>query len=772
MFGWMSLLAAGLGAALLSACAIETQAERAARAAVGLPEAELAAYASAPRLDFSQARVLLDNDDAFEQKLQTVRDAQRSLDLAYYLFADDYSSSLLAEELVAAAQRGVRVRILVDYFNNYRRLDLFRLLEREGGKGLGRLEVRFYNRPTENIIADAVYLTLGCGEMASGPDLEACSEAKLAEVERRLERARAQGQDYDSGGSGLFLSGLYSQRLKVMAHAITEGQNLDLSAFKRDPSLPPKTAEEKEKTLATGIAAAKVYWQARANNPRAFQRALADLKLGFAFTLFGDRINPLYHALTAHLPLYRLEQGGPGARDWDHLTDFLHHKLLLADARTLIIGGRNVEDSYHMHTNPLLQRYRFMDTDLRVDLRQEAPGLSRAFERLWDFRSMVATLAEVRAHAPNDFVAATVKTDDACGAVEEAMDAAESERCRTEAFARYSDAQVRMAEAGAAMRERAERYLREYQPRPTGVRYPWIPVDPQARLFYLENLPFTPDAPDERTFGGQNGKEAESGKAIHAAWVAGLRNACFAASRSLKQPQRAVLHNAYFIPPANLLAAMGKMASGAWNCEGTELSVLTNSPGTTDLAVINFGARYPIKAVADYRMDAGRPDRAAGVRYFEYRPKGEPGGKSEVSLHSKVSVLGPDLIIGSANADVRSFMMDTNNGVFIGNAPGMRQRYLAWLDDILEDSAQAVELTGQIAKLTLDEMLQTDREKAQGFLARKLADRIDGELPLRPALDELESILTNIYGLSANGLRGGLGAFGAWERYDRLMKLL
>jgi hypothetical protein len=117
-------------------------------------------------------------------------------------------------------------------------------------------------------------------------------------------------------------------------------------------------------------------------------------------------------------------------------------------------------------------------------------------------------------------------------------------------------------------------------------------------------------------------------------------------------------------------------------------------------------------------------------------------------------------------------MMDTNNGVFIGNAPGMRRRYLAWLDDTLADPAAAVELTGHMAKLTLEQMLETDREKAQAFLARKLADRFEGEPPLGPALDELESVLANIYGLSVKGLRGGLGASVAWERYDRLLKLM
>jgi len=763
------LCVAVLSVFLLSSCAIAPRPDDAPSAAAGVPDDQLSSYASAPRLDFSVATLLLDNDTAFEQKLQAVRDARKNLDLAYYIFADDYSSSLLAEELIAAARRGVRVRLLLDYFNNYRRLDLFRFLEREGSKGLGSFEVRFFNRPTENIIADAVYLTLGCGELGIRTDLKACSEKKLLEIGRRLERARSVGEDYDSGSSGLFLSGLYTQSPKIMAYAITEGQQLDLSTFKRDPSLPPKTLEEKEKTLAAGLKAAKVYWQARATNPKGFQKALAKVKLGLAFTFFGDRINPLYDALTAYLPLHRLEQGGPGLRDWDHLTDFLHHKLLLTDGRTLIMGGRNLEDTYHMHNNPLLKRYRFMDTDLRVDVRRPSPELGHAFERLWNFSLMVTGLDQVPAHAPNDFAAATLKADEVCGPVEASTDPVQSEVCRTEAFERYLDIEVRIADAGNSMRQRAERYRREYRPRQSDNRDPSIPVDAEARLYYLENLPFVPDRPRVRTYGAQNGREAESGKAIHAAWLAGLRNTCATAFQ--ERSQRVVLHNAYFIPPSNLLKVMGDMASGTMKCSGVELTAVTNSPGTTDLGIINFAARYPIKAVVDHVAVGRRPGRAARVRYFEYLPQGDIPGKSEVSLHSKVSVLGRDMIIGSANADVRSFMMDTNNGMFIANAAVLRDRYLAWLDRVLKDPNRTVELTGRMRHLTLEEMLQESRDGARALIERKLANRVEGELPLGPALDELESILDNVYELSAKGLGGGPGATDARERYNKKMKL-
>ena len=267
-----------------------------------------------------------------------------------------------------------------------------------------------------------------------------------------------------------------------------------------------------------------------------------------------------------------------------------------------------------------------------------------------------------------------------------------------------------------------------------------------------------------------NGKEAESGKAIHAAWMAGMRNACAAATP--ERPQRVVLHNAYFLPPANLLKILSDMAFGSLDCSDAELTVLTNSPATSDLRVINFGARYPIKAVSDRMAGDDKPDRAASIHYLEYRPTGDIQGKSDVSLHSKVSVLGPDLIIGSANADVRSFMMDSNNAMFIGNAPELQAQYLAWLDGILADKERTVELTGQMRNVSLEEMLREDRATLRALLEHKLSGQIDGEIPAGPVLDELENTRANIYELSVKALAERSENTKAKERYNSFLKLL
>lgn len=57
---------------------------------------------------------LANGRDAFLARLALVETAQYSLDLQYYIWHDDISGRLLAQSLLRAAERGVRVRLLLD----------------------------------------------------------------------------------------------------------------------------------------------------------------------------------------------------------------------------------------------------------------------------------------------------------------------------------------------------------------------------------------------------------------------------------------------------------------------------------------------------------------------------------------------------------------------------------------------------------------------------------------------------------------------------------
>jgi putative cardiolipin synthase len=61
--------------------------------------------------------LLSSNLDAFTARAHTARSAGRSLDLQYYYWKDDLTGELLSKEVLAAADRGVRVRILIDDIN-------------------------------------------------------------------------------------------------------------------------------------------------------------------------------------------------------------------------------------------------------------------------------------------------------------------------------------------------------------------------------------------------------------------------------------------------------------------------------------------------------------------------------------------------------------------------------------------------------------------------------------------------------------------------------
>src|SRR5690554_6713636 len=61
--------------------------------------------------------MLIDGRDAFAARAIATRRAGRSVDLMYYIWQDDVTGHLLLRELWAAAERGVRVRMLLDDIN-------------------------------------------------------------------------------------------------------------------------------------------------------------------------------------------------------------------------------------------------------------------------------------------------------------------------------------------------------------------------------------------------------------------------------------------------------------------------------------------------------------------------------------------------------------------------------------------------------------------------------------------------------------------------------
>jgi putative cardiolipin synthase len=68
-------------------------------------------------------KVVRRSREAFTVRVGLADTAQRSLDLQYYIWEDDATGRVLAAKLIAAANRGVHVRILLDD-NNFQGRDL------------------------------------------------------------------------------------------------------------------------------------------------------------------------------------------------------------------------------------------------------------------------------------------------------------------------------------------------------------------------------------------------------------------------------------------------------------------------------------------------------------------------------------------------------------------------------------------------------------------------------------------------------------------------
>lgn len=105
-------------ALLLSACmTLRTDVVRTPSQALppvsGTPLARIA-EAQAPDATLSSFRLLDGGRAALAARLALVEQARRSLDLQYYIFHADTSGKLLVDALLRAADRGVRVRLLLD----------------------------------------------------------------------------------------------------------------------------------------------------------------------------------------------------------------------------------------------------------------------------------------------------------------------------------------------------------------------------------------------------------------------------------------------------------------------------------------------------------------------------------------------------------------------------------------------------------------------------------------------------------------------------------
>lgn len=649
-------------------------------------------------------RVLQDNVESFQEKIRLIRNAKSSLDIMYYIYSNDESSSYFSQELIKAAHRGVKVRVLLDYIANYKILDTLIAIQNEAKKtGKGSIEFRLYGRPTANIIRDVIFMTTTCEKLSH----DECVSHKMEEANKFInadvfrlsddyERAQflKQARNANSGLSGILLSGIYGKSgntLKFIFHQLGYDKKI-AEAFNSKKKMTP---EEKAKAIDL----IKLYIKSEKGDPR------AKLLISIATAFYGDQINEVLDVLNEAIPIQLPALDSNRIKDWDYFTDYLHHKLLLADSTVgfeAVIGGRNIENSYHMQKNPS-GKYTFVDTDITIGLDGVSGiGIRESFNRVWNFDTMVAPLDEVLQHAPNDTMAVLAK----CTVLDEkcALGIPRTpEAVMTSRITRYS-------EALKALNKAAIEYLNPKNkanntPKKLSTMSIDRSIDNHARISYIENIPFNKNKhPLVRNYGSQVDREDLSGKFIHKIWVNSMLDLCGVQNGK----QTIYLHSAYVVFPTPLLSAIAEMTKSATpsnqlnslgyrerDCSNVTIKIITNSVETTDLSVINVFARVQLHALLKtieevksdpYYREHNLGAKAAHFEYYEYLPTAYDKNSS-ISLHSKVSIIGKNAIIGSSNADVRSYMMDSNNGIYVENAPNFVAQYTQFLEKEISNPA-------------------------------------------------------------------------------------
>ncbi|HET8765278.1 MAG TPA: phospholipase D-like domain-containing protein, partial [Rhodanobacter sp.] len=134
-----------------------TAADRCAAPSPLLDAARAALAASTPGHPVNVVTLLDDSEAALAARISLIRAARESIDVQTYIWDEDDVGQLVLNELVAAARRGVKVRILADQLFSFEDLNLLDRLARVSPN----LEVKLYNPTFHDARTSPLQFTAG-----------------------------------------------------------------------------------------------------------------------------------------------------------------------------------------------------------------------------------------------------------------------------------------------------------------------------------------------------------------------------------------------------------------------------------------------------------------------------------------------------------------------------------------------------------------------------------------------------------------------------------
>ncbi len=220
-------------------------ADRLAPRASGAPSHSLPVQAAATELD-RELQPLLDRHpgktgvlfvadglDAFAARALSARQAGRSLDLQYYIWHDDLTGRMLGREAWQAAERGVRVRILLDDINAAGTDAALATLDRHRN-----IEVRLYN-PFRN--RAGIRRLLEMAQRLVSLNHRMHNKAWIADGRVAVVGGRNIGKEYFAASTG---SNFHDLDLVLFGPAVAQASDIFDQYWNSEAAVPLRTLDE------------------------------------------------------------------------------------------------------------------------------------------------------------------------------------------------------------------------------------------------------------------------------------------------------------------------------------------------------------------------------------------------------------------------------------------------------------------------------------------------------------------------------------------------
>lgn len=493
----------------------------------------------------------MSNTSSFAAKLEAVKNARQSIDVAYYIYQDDITGSTFTKALVDAANRGVKVRLLVDEQTVLFDKSLFQAAKKQVTSP-ENLKIAYF-RP-----------------IRLPESLEKEQEKLITLIDRAFSLREEENTQslFDPSKKDNFL--LYFRLLANLQQSAAE------NGLSRDQ------ASSIFNQIKTGFESVK--------SPT-------------------DAIKFIGNAL-----------GGRGlseeeARQMLAISKRLHHKLLIVDGKHVFGGGRNMWDISNMeHEDPLRLSPVIGKTDMDLDFAVSSEDLARearlTYDQFWDCLNRLECLYPLMEETGESRALATKKSK------------------RT------------VEQEWPYVIEQAQRFQ---GPRAATSRYSVVfPTSPliikEASIQYIEN----------KVIDGKDSEFTEVWDELITRLIQKKKGQGFSQNEDLED-HSIVLQNAYLILPPKLYEGVVRALEA-----GLNVTLITNAEEISDNPLISKLGRMQVEALMKYVKDKKLVGK---ITYIE--------NSSAQQMHTKASIIGDTLVMGSANADPRSAFLNTENGIVI-----------------------------------------------------------------------------------------------------------